>query len=212
MIYLVLLIVAISFIIGLNIVRIVDTRLSEISINMPKINVPVLGVTQDNSGLYRIKCACDPPKESNEKKDATEKFTNYIVPEQAKDIPEVVSVKGDVIPGEAGIMHSVIQVTNKPETTPNKPESPRTFEEQITEKKEQPTTKQPEQLLYAPTAEDYYRNEYYYLFTPQAYNEIWQPYNINYYENRGTSEDRTLQNPDLNKIESYEYLIQNRQY
>jgi len=130
-----------------------------------------------------------------------ETFTNYVAPKESKNIPEVVSVKGNVI-----------EVTNKPETIPNKPESPKTFVEEVKEMDKTPVKTKPEQLLYAPTAEQYYKNEYYYPFNPLPRNEVWQPYNINFYEDRGNSEDRVLQNPTLNDIYSYEYLVQNRQY
>jgi len=178
LIYITLLIIAIGFIIGLNIVNVVDNRLGSISINIPKIN-----------------CSCDKP---------TETFTNYVVPTNK---PEIIASQGDAI-----------QVTNNPEVIKNRPESSKTFQEQQNQEQQeqkQEINNEPQNmqtLFFTPTAEQYYRSEYYYPFIPEAQNQLWLPYNSNYYEDRGNSEDRVLQNPNLNHISSYEYLIQDAQY
>lgn len=149
-IYITLLLIFLSTIIGLNIIAIIDKRLSNIKLNIPE-------------------CNCN------------EKFTNYIKP--SDDIPIVVS----------NDKQNTITVDNKPSTDnqPTKPYNKSNYQ----------------QLLLTPTAEDYYRFEYNFPFSPIASNNnCYLPANDVFYKDIGNSEHKIIPNFKPQQIYSYEYL------
>ena len=66
--FLIILITVVSAFIGLNIVSIVDKKIKNLSINMPKITVPPAEVTiniENDNDDYKISCTNKPIKKKN---------------------------------------------------------------------------------------------------------------------------------------------------
>ena len=87
--FMVILIIVISSFIGLNIIRIVDNKLSKISIKMPKVVVPPANIivkVQKENGKYEV-------YSDDSKKDVCHEDKNKIYPEEKKTVETFRSSK-----------------------------------------------------------------------------------------------------------------------
>ena len=93
--FLIILIIVVSAFIGLNIVSIVDKKIKNLSINMPKITVPPSEVTiniENDNDEYKISCSNNPQKKKFIKKKPIKKN-----PIEKKIISKKKPIIGEII-------------------------------------------------------------------------------------------------------------------
>jgi hypothetical protein len=92
-IFIAILIIAVSSLIGLNIIRVVERKLNNIEVKLPKMTVPESNVTVsliDKNGATEIKCIHDSSKVRSQKN--KEQSVNYKCDKELEEIIELKSM------------------------------------------------------------------------------------------------------------------------
>ncbi|AYV79226.1 MAG: hypothetical protein Faunusvirus6_4 [Faunusvirus sp.] len=194
-----LFIILISSLIGFTIVHIIDKHLSDVSINMPVINIPPSEITlsfdkhQDNNGLYNIKVQqmC---KNAEPKNNVTEQFaSNTSFANVDNKIADDKTVDNKSPNCQDDVKCAASDMTTNTVMT-------RLYQKHKNNKK--PHIKKNKKKTQ--TAEQYYENRYCYPFVPQQQDDLWSGANYKRYDNKQYNE-LVLSAPD-NDIYSNTYF------